>query len=148
MYWFNLTALKEELSRGSLPQAHAFQYALADAILTTLARAGGDPWWDVLIVAAFVGLGTAYCYEANGGSEGTDFIARYVSLGWVVGWRVSLACILPAVIVAAIAVRFAPNSSSWLAVLDLIVPVIYWRMGVHFADVRRRAAVDIHLSGA
>jgi hypothetical protein len=142
MYWLNLTGLKDELKRGPMGQPHAFQYALADALLTTLARGSGAPWWQVLAVAAITGLGTAYCYEANGGADGTDFIARYVSLGWVVGLRVALACILPIGLAVAVAVKLAPESELTVkaAVTLLAVAAIYWRMGAHFADIRRHTA--------
>jgi len=142
MYWLNLTSLKSELEQGPLTQAHAFQYALANAVIAALVQAGkADQWWEASLTAAIAGLGTAYCYEANGGAAGSDFMARYVSLGWVVGLRAALAYTPAAIVVGILAAPAFDDAKLLMSVLGLgFVVVLYWRMGFHFADVRRQSA--------
>jgi hypothetical protein len=145
MYWLNLNSLKRELKQGHLTQAHAFQYALAGTVLTSLAGAAkADPWWEALLTAAIAGLGTAYCYEANGGAAGSDFVARYVSLGWVVALRVALGYTPAAVIVGVLAAPAFADARLLISAVGLgFVVLFYWRLGIHFADVCRRPAAVI-----
>lgn len=147
MYWWNLQALKSELTQGPLAEPQAFKYLLAQALVVALAAgAVTRPWWICPATAAIAGFGTAYCYHANGGASGRDFLSRYVSLGWVIGIRVLAASLPVALLLGAL-----------LAVLDVsrrsvdlgeaffglgVAAVIYWRMGVHIADLRRHSAAS------
>jgi ABC-type dipeptide/oligopeptide/nickel transport system permease subunit len=157
MYWWNLQALKSELTQGPLAEPQAFKYLLAQALVVALAAgAVTRPWWICPATAAIAGFGTAYCYHANGGASGRDFLSRYVSLGWVIGIRVAAAFMPVGVLVGVSlgvlgAVMGGPEDVFRRGVVDpikwslglVVLVAIYWRMGVHCADLRRRSAAPV-----
>lgn len=92
MYFWNIRALKDQLSQGPLPQKDAFQYILAMELLYTFAASpmffvGGEAnIWDFVDGVTMVLLtliGVRWFYQYNGGALGKHFLSRYVSLSWV-----------------------------------------------------------------
>jgi hypothetical protein len=151
MYWWNLQALKSELTQGPLAEPQAFKYLLAGALVVALAvGAVTRPWWICLANAAIAGFGTAYCYHANGGASGRDFLSRCVSLGWVIGMRVGVGLLPVGLLLGALLAvldigfnlgRGGVDLAKWLLGLAAQAAII-WRMGVHMADLRRRSAAS------
>ena len=149
IYFWNLQALKSQLRQGSLPPPQAFRYLLIPTVLGALAM-GSTPeatgWLGKLMPAAnaaIVGFGTWYCYRANGGASGRDFLSRYISLGWVLAIRVVVACLPIGLLVGILAgvlnvSRGAVDTIKACGYL-VIEAAILWRMGVHMADIRRHS---------
>ena len=154
MYWWNLQALKSELTQGPLAEPQAFKYLLAQALVVALAAgAVTRPWWICLANAAIAGFGTAYCYHANGGASGRDFLSRCVSLGWVISIRVAVALtVVAGLLVFALGViegywgkdlyKSREGLIDWSFGLAALA-VFYWRMVVHMADLRRRSSAAV-----
>ena len=93
MYVFNIDALKEQLRNQQFSQANALGYLLGLTFLWYLPIGwigNGDTGWDYASFwASLVTIlgGTFMAYRANGGAQGTQFLERFLSLLWVVFWR-------------------------------------------------------------
>ncbi len=104
MYFWNIKELKKELKKRSLSERESFKYLIAsmlfyafDAFLILDSNI-----WDVisaLIATVILICGTYYVYKCNDGEEGSNFLQRYVALGWVVAIRWLVMIVLPATIV-------------------------------------------------
>jgi len=154
MYWVRLHRLKNELIEGRVSEHQAFPYFLAvlivDAILinSSLAFPGGDFTPDVISLAqiiipvAIIVIATLLLYHTNGSTEGRSFFVRYFSLVWVVGIRFMpfAAAILGAwfYFVFFEAGEYEPGWQA-IALWSSIYGLYYWRVWVHFRDVRARA---------
>jgi hypothetical protein len=113
MVFWRIGELKRQLRRGPLPQRWAFGYvAITWVLWEILAGAPGawnsntDPattrdWLVYLAGVLTVAIGTYAAYQANGGSAGRDFAARFVALGFVVGLRVLVLLVIPAMVLFA-----------------------------------------------
>jgi hypothetical protein len=93
--------------------------------------------------------GVYFCYRRNGGPGGVRFAERYLAVGWVISWRLGLVMML-GVAFALVAALLTTGNLNWLGdsrIVDgvnvgmlALVTVIYWRLGVHLADVRGATA--------
>jgi hypothetical protein len=104
MYWLNIHALKSDLRAGQVSERDVVPYLIAEGILIQLSYLDGSgssffDYVDVLVGTAAVILGTWYVFNRHRG--GAPFLLKYITLGWVVGWRVLLV-ILPVFIVLAL----------------------------------------------
>jgi hypothetical protein len=101
MKFFNISALKSEIANGLLTQAQVFSYWIATTIVLCLAGAPfsykSSPFlWVYWVLYSAINLfGVRKCYLANGGSKGSAFSDKLVSLGWVVSVRSTLMLLLP-----------------------------------------------------
>ena len=151
MRFFSIRRLKGDLARGPLTARATAQYLAAQgALLSVLyvpspAHASAD--WGFIVHPLLALAGVYYCYRRNGGPAGERLAERYLAVGWVVGIRVASAAIALLVLtVTALALTSDVSEwteSRWLGVgIDLgtvaLVAFIYWRMGVHLADIRRQ----------
>lgn len=91
---------------------------------------------DLIEIIAILS-GTIYCYKANGGARGRQFLQRYFSVSWVVGQRI-LSVMIPALIVYMIGVVSAgialdsPQGAFCQCLFNTALTVlIYWRIGHH-----------------
>lgn len=94
MYFFNVEALKHQLRDKQLTQAHALSYLVALLVLWYLPIGqlgdGTTAWDEASFWASLVIMvsGTVMAYHANGGAQGEQFLERFISLSWVVFWRI------------------------------------------------------------
>lgn len=108
MKFFNIEALKAELSEGSLKQSEVFGYWFASTLLLQLSlfpmSLVPSEWnyifWTASAVVALVML--RWCYSANGGVSGEKFSDRFVSISWVMLIRGFLFVFIPLFIVGTI----------------------------------------------
>ncbi len=149
MYFWQIQSLKQDLARELPSQRDQCGYALASALLYTVAltpMASDGPvplvGW-VIYAVELIGViaGTVYVYRANGGDAGRDFAVRYLSLCWVTSVRFIVG-LVGALFLAATSLAFAgPWEEAWDRLLGfgvtLWVVLFYWRLGVHMRDVAR-----------
>jgi hypothetical protein len=153
MYWVAVKRLKQDLVERRVSEHSAFSYFLAVTIFDAFLINGvvtfpGEVTPNVVSIAqiltpvAIIIVATLLLYRANGGASGESFFIRYFALVWVVGIR-----FLPlAIVVCAAWFKFVvfdaeDYSPTWydLAIWDGMYALYYWRVWVHFNDVRTRA---------
>jgi len=151
MYFWNISILKEELRGGGPSDNECFKYLLAFPMFFALlssapkSREKGDTALVLLSALAMVGIVIAavtYCYQMNGGAEGREFLRRFFSIAWVVGWR-SVLVGLPFLIgiIFAFVYLFHPSNREG-QYFGLVIGTVYWLvvvgiMGAHIKEVSR-----------
>lgn len=164
MYFWNITALKQELVANALTESQVFAYFLAVLTLEMLTfqltalfpGTGETGIWDYV---GFVGSvvftvgGTLIAYRMNGGSTGKGFLGRFFPLLWVLTVRF-LVFLLPLLVVAMIPLFFFSErlfgtdaADEEFAGLSMYVVILSWiwflafyyRLAVHLRDVARAA---------
>ena len=103
--------------------------------------------WNYLDAGCSIFLaiaGTIYIYRKNGGAAGDHFMQRYFVIGWVVAMR-WFAWVVPAIFFYYVAlsdfgVEGEPASWHEAAFFAACETILYWRIGHHVADLRRRSA--------
>src|SRR5689334_22587766 len=95
MYFISIRRLKTDLRLGPLPSREVVKYVGAQAILVSIVfvptSAGPASGWDYLTIPLLTLAGVYYCYRSNGGADGVQLAERYLTIGWVVGWRTAFA---------------------------------------------------------
>lgn len=96
MYIWNIGALKKKLASERFSDKELIPYIVLYAALSVV---GGevsqylsyevDAWDYIGSVGAVIMTiaGTVYCYKCNGGKNGTNFLLKYFSIGFVIGVR-------------------------------------------------------------
>ncbi len=150
MYFWKINRLKEDLIKGPLSESESFKYLIAITIVYGLTMVMvlflENNFWDIYsaIVTGIISIvGVIYIYKCNNGREGTHFLQRYLSLGWVVGIRWMVLLVLPATIVYFIALGIyseVPSSTTLLDLLflNLLYLPFFWLFGKHIKDVANR----------
>ena len=163
MYFYSIRPLKERLASGPLSESESVPYLgvflVSSGIMASLPGEPGTFWdWvQVVLGAALAVVGTWVLYRANGGSQGRDFLHRYLVLGWVVAVRF-FTVVAPAVFVFLLAVdgtgwgsKGTPLLSQGTSLLDVAIGFILelsylLYFGRHLDDLRRlteqRAAAE------
>lgn len=148
MYFLTYSPLKEKLRERTLTDREALPYFLI--FMTLLAFSSFLPSSNVTNKWVYIsgGLsviilicGVLYAYFQNGGSDGYDFIHKYVVLGWVVTVRCIL-IFIPAIILLFIMGYYLDifkesNSLFDVIVLAVLESIIYQRIGRHIKDTRK-----------
>jgi hypothetical protein len=149
MYWWDVQSLKSLLAKGPLPSRMAVQYVLSHALLVAIGLMAGsavprnrDVWimrTGALIVTT---IGILYCYRCNGGAGGQAFMDRYFAISWVVYLRwfgvVVVIFLCEAVVLSATLPAYRWPLVTMPSIL-LAVGALYWRVGVHLADLAKRS---------
>jgi hypothetical protein len=161
MYWWRLSRLKDQLRAGPMPSRQALSYLLATLILYSIPTfVPGDTSesltrldWAFTVAAWIISIaGTWAVYRANGGTTGEDFLARYLSLGWVLLVRFAVFLAIPAVLIGAAVPlllltgpltpeagfeQFFEQADPWLMLgFNVVLPAtFFWRLGHHVGDV-------------
>lgn len=97
MYFFNLKALLLDLKHNNVTERESALYVLIPIIFMML-YSYYLPQTDsleslannVIMIINFIIL-----FIVNGGNNGKNFLIKYVSLSWVVGWRVTIFYLIP-----------------------------------------------------
>jgi hypothetical protein len=148
MFWWNISALKDLLVRGPLPQPMAIRYLTVFVACSCLATfPGSTPGdWDLVNFASNVGIGligTVASYFRNGGAGGAHLLDRYLSLGFVVVLRLFPLMFLVSYL--AHRVQCVPMSLHHPVSLAEVLAgsgsmtFYYWRLCVHIHAVRMRS---------
>jgi len=126
MYFLNTKALADEMSRRVLPQREKMKYLLAWTLFNTLAIQNAL-WTDesvtlftttkALLVIAINFVGVLACYSANRRGDNTDFVERFICLGWPVVFTITVVISVAVAVLVAIRVIFdlcaIPYLESW-----------------------------------
>lgn len=147
MYFWNIESLKRDLVFDGLGDRESFLYLLWLGSVTAALYAipfGEENLWDHIdsvVGIAAIGIGTYWLYRCNGGAEGSEFLARWVSLSWVFGIRFTVVAI-GVVVVLLVGIEFVfpgtireestPVESAGAALVEV---VYYWRLGHHVRAV-------------
>jgi hypothetical protein len=156
MQFWRIEPLKSQLRSGSLPAIHSLRYLVACLLTYSLCAelasrvpATGAAYEAVTsgIAYGLLLIGTLAAYRANGGGSGADFIARYLSLSWVLGIRITviggLLFVVFALILGVILVIVAPSAVEseamwgWLGVPLVLIwcGAFYYRLYWHLRDI-------------
>ena len=144
MYFWNITALKQQLKNTGLTEIDSLKYLLLLSLIGMLPIpkppyfSTGTFLYYVFGAVIFV-AGTIYCYQKNGGPSGKDFLTRYISLSWVLAIR-----FLPALLLLGALMSLGVFSGLSLPEQKVIVIgitysfsiVYYWRIGHHLVHIR------------
>ena len=144
MYFWNINRLKNDLTHGLLKESDSFTYLISYIIfigITSVTSTLTD--YSSHLYYTLVGLlicicGTTYVYFRNGGAKGKNFLSRYISIQWVVGWRWCVFITLPYCLVFFIlaAVQLISLDSPFIRIGGIIIVALsYWRIGKHIHDV-------------
>ncbi len=149
MYFWNITKLKEEIRGGGPSENECFKYLLAFGIFFALLSSAPtgqekrEPALFFLSALAMIGIVIAavtYCYKMNGGTAGRDFLKRFLSIAWVVGWRALLVAFPVLIGIIIVFVYLFHPSAREGRYFALIIGTVYWLvviaiMGAHIKEV-------------
>jgi hypothetical protein len=146
MYFWKVEELKKKLAAGPLTEREALPYLvlfMATAAATPLTTVDPFNSWDYVETAASIALvifGTIYAYRCNGGAAGSNFLQRFLAIGWVVVVRLIAMFVLPASFVLAVFVE--ESNTTWQAALMVIIgeAIYFERIGNHMRSVAGAAA--------
>jgi len=156
MHFFNLSSLKNDIVEGKLRDTENFRYLLATFIVLYLASmpgltdsssmAGLGAYLVYILINVF---GLWRCFVANGGTNGTDFLPRFFSLGWVLGLR-GLTCLIPFFFISLLIIGLFISSDAsqtagvemaseyyWYVLFGIYQVWYYSALSFHMRDVRR-----------
>ena len=129
MYWINIKALKEDLISGDYQERDIIPYIIASGIMTSLGSIGGSDAGIFDLIAAIIGIiaiifGTWYVFGQHKPNSQVSFLSKYISLGWVVGFRLFLT-IIPIVIITVILTATRTNDESLVYGIGILVLIFY-----------------------
>ncbi len=144
MYFWNINELKQQLKNNDLSEVDSLKYLILISLIGML-PIPAPPYFTAgtfrhyIFGAIIFMLGTTYCYRQNGATSGKDFLAKYISLSWVIAIR-----FLPGILLISALMAF--GVFSWFSfpvqkvtVLGIVYSfsiVYYWRIGHHIADIQ------------
>lgn len=152
MYFWRIHELKIGLARSPLGSLEGLQYVLALGVVSTaypylLGPPDPQPFnsWDHIgSVGMFVlcVIGVIWCFLANGGKNGPDFLSRFLSLGWVLAIRFIVLALVPMMIVVFALEDWRgeiPTETSALRVSAslLVLALFFLRLRHHFLSLDR-----------
>ena len=149
MHVLDIRTLKATLKARALSSGEAVRYIAAQGALLSWLFIPGQTTVDwMFITNPLLALaGTYYCYRCNGGADGIRLAERYLAIGWVVMCRGIAFLFLPLAIgLAAWTIATAgegPGDAVMSTALIGLMLLMYWRIGVHLADVARGGAVAV-----
>jgi hypothetical protein len=142
MYFWNIKQLKTELQKKSLSESDSFKYLFVTIAAYSIALIPSyeKNIWDTysaIIAAIITTTGLYYAYRCNKGKDGTNFLQKYLSLGWVVTIRWSVFVLLPLIIAI---VLFLPFTSEQTTAPDMVLMNLayvgyFWMLGKHMKEV-------------
>jgi hypothetical protein len=155
MEFIRLGRLKSTLGEGPLSAAETAKYLAVQGALLSLifipTPADMPRDWTMIAYPVSAVLSVYYCYRRNGGAAGKHFAERYLAIGWVVGLRIGFCAVVAVAVSAVIGALLgfdfdAISSPGVTRAIDVagfgLVLLVYWRMGVHLADVAEKMSRD------
>jgi hypothetical protein len=155
MRFFSLRRVKSDVVVGPLPAADTAKYLAAQGALWSLlfipSPSSDAPIWWGFVAYPFVAVaGVFYCYRCNGGASGQRLAERYLAVGWVVLVRflvLGMLLVMAGLVAAVVQSGLSGDESTFLdspgfaASVNIgalsIEALMFWRIGVHIAEVRR-----------
>ncbi len=156
LHWWNTGRLVRDLARDAVSDRDGSRYMMVAGLLYMAALYQalwfGAPrnwafFFEIVFVAFITLIGVHECYKANGGSNGTDFVARFSMLTVPVGVKLAVLGLILGQGVYYAAPHVLQTSqfrdpSIVYRYISFIMPVgfafvYYWRIVVHLREVRR-----------
>lgn len=142
MYFWKIEKLKKDLLKKPLSESESFKYLFANMAMYSL---GTIPFpknniWDIylaIIMVPITALGVYYAYRCNGGTNGSNFLQKYLSIGWVVFIRWFVLVMFPAIaiyalIMMAMFTSIQNNTTLFDAIFfNLLYISYFWLFGKH-----------------
>jgi len=140
MYWLNLKALEEQISKNELTEKDGFHYLLGYSLLTIISTSFsgvaalqyntgfGIACIQFVLLIIITILGLKVVFDTNKEIDGKDFIRRYFAITWVVGFRIALAvfgCIFLAILIFGFITVSQGHEPSLNPDLDDVVSMIF-----------------------
>ncbi len=147
IYFWKIQNLKTNLINAGLNKWQIAFYLIAILIIQTVPYyLISEPinFWDnvdTAIFYIFLGVGTIYCYQANGGAGGKSFLERYISLAWVFGIRYTCFVFIPVFMILYLLVGYTgsdvPDETNWYdtTIVAIIRIGFYIALARHVRDV-------------
>jgi uncharacterized RDD family membrane protein YckC len=149
IYIWNIERLKYDLAKKRVFTSDTLIY------LTCILAIQGLSWhlaypeggvfnlWDrieIMNFVLFLIIGSGYCYYANGGRKGCNFISRYISLAWAFGVRYTILILTPISLVLYTPISWfteLPDNTQWYDTLFYAILRIpfYLLLAKHMKDV-------------
>ena len=148
MYFWDIESLKHDLVNGNLNQISDLKYlvatvgALALGCLPYEATNSLD-YYYVFINIALVAMGTVFCFHANGGDTGAEFLRKYLSISWLLTIKF-VAILIPAGVCFVYVMNyFAIPVSSETTLIEMFLFTLislfyYWKIGHHLRSLKRK----------
>jgi len=141
MYFWRIKDLKADFIAGKVTEKSLLGYLVAYTILVGLAmiplsETNQFDVFSALIVIPVSVMGILYAYSSNGGDSGSEFLAKYIAIGWVVTVRL-IAVILPLALAAGIFLGISgldipEETTMWDVLITTVITAFYfWRIAVH-----------------
>ncbi|RXJ68806.1 hypothetical protein CS022_24015 [Veronia nyctiphanis] len=144
MYFWRINTLKEDFIAGNVTEKSMFKYLVAYTIFVGLAMIPpSEPnQFDLLSILILIPvsiIGLLYAYSSNGGDSGTDFLAKYFAIGWVVTVRLLVVFIPLAVVTNIVMVGsgfdISEGTTMWNVLITIVIEAFYfWRIAVHIGQ--------------
>lgn len=142
MYWIKIKSLKHDLKTGTFTERDAIPYVIAEGILFQLALIVGSEQsifdlFNLIIGIVAIIIGTWYVFKLHDKDSASSFLAKYISIGWVVTIQclliflpLAIAIIVPAAIMGS---KFwiGLGGVIWCSTLYL---VYYYLLGKHISE--------------
>jgi len=141
------------LIEKGLSEKSAFKYILWDVVLGVIGievasyvpREGVNGWdyIDSILAILIPMAGTFFAYRSNGGDTGKDFVARYISIGFVMAIRFLLFLVPVTIIfIAYTASVFDDNAEIYttpfeIALFSVWYIALYYSIAKHIGDVAK-----------
>lgn len=149
MYFWKLTPLKQELREKGLSQREQLGYLVAHVMVNSLGSLSFAPPGRIAVAGSAVALvvyigGLTYAYRRNGGNEGRDFLAKVLSLGWVIqiqmiAWFLTI--LIPLNLLIGLLSAGTPDRTGCQIVGVIVALALYLiafrRLGRHIAETRQ-----------
>jgi hypothetical protein len=144
MYFWQIEKLKNNIKQGLLTERQRFIYAL---IYIVFAEFGMEvmtliPFNEGGLSNVIIGfIGTFFCYRANKGANGTDFLGRYLAISVIISIRffIYLISILIIIKVSLLLGFECPcqNEIKYIKFTLLLAwyLIMYWKIYVHIKQV-------------
>jgi len=150
MYFWNVEKLKETIRNGKLTEKSRFIYLLIYVVLSgigvevvTYFTVETPNLWDMIDSALYILIplvGTYFAYKSNDAGNGSDFLGKYFSLGFVVSVRF-IVYLMPLLVLYFLYYLFAHGeqevtSTTWFDVMlfQTWFALLYWRLCVHIKE--------------
>jgi len=143
MYFWNIKALKNQLTKGSFSESDSFKYFLVLSLIGSIPIPRPPFFSDGKFIHYVLGTiiflcGIIYCYRKNGGAAGKDFLSRFFSLNLVVFIRFSPILIISGLIIFSDIMKSIIDiyqKAISLSVVYAVSILIFYRIGYHISDI-------------
>jgi len=152
MYFWNIKKLKTQLIAGPLTERETLPYLIATVLMYSLVQYFPDAlpfnsldYLEIVIASLGALLGTLWLYYKNMADAGSNFLQRYISLGWVVTIRVIVFALPVALAIVFLADTLGQyndesGATNWIdiGIAITIELFLYLYFGKHLADVAQK----------